>query len=191
MARRVMRQVNHQNLSSGNLAYDYRRLEAEERRRREREEREYAERRAREDLRRRAAHQKAEALPRRRERIRVSPLAVLGFAAIVVMAYMLLMSHAQLNSISKQVVEQQKLLAALEEEHVKLVSRYETTFDLAAIKEAAESAGMAKPSTSQIYNIDLSAPDNVVLYQRGERNPLGRALASAGQSLAFIVEYFK
>ena len=58
MARRVMRQVNNRYIT-GTLAYDYGRLEREERRRREREQREYAERRARE----RAPRRKVEATP--------------------------------------------------------------------------------------------------------------------------------
>ena len=185
MARRVMRQVNNRYIT-GTLAYDYGRLEREERRRREREQREYAERRARE----RAPRRKVEATPRHRERIRVSPLVVLGFVAAAVMSVMLLMSYAQLTTISNQVVSQQKVLASLEEEHVKLVSKYERTFDLAAIKEAAESAGMAKPSASQIYYIDLSAPDNVVLYQHEKGNVLNRVVTSVGRNVASIVEYF-
>ncbi len=189
MARRDMRQVNRRSVS-GNLAYDYDLLEREERRRREREAREIAERRAREEALLRAARRRAELLPRHREQIRVSPLAVLGFVTIAAVAVMLLMSYAQLAAISNQVVHEQKTLASLEEEHVKLVSRYERTFDLAAIKEAAENAGMAKPSSSQIYYIDLSAPDNVVLYQH-EENVLGRVTASMGRNVASIVEYFK
>ena len=106
------------------------------------------------------------------------------------MSVMLLMSYAQLTTISNQVVSQQKVLASLEEEHVKLVSKYERTFDLAAIKEAAESAGMAKPSASQIYYIDLSAPDNVVLYQHEKGNVLNRVVTSVGRNVASIVEYF-
>ena len=190
MARRVMRQVNNRYIT-GTLAYDYEHLEREERRRREREERAYAERRARDRAPQREERRKVEAAPRRRERIRVSPLAVLGFAVTAVMAVMLLMSYARLATISGQVVEQQKVLASLEEEHVKLVSKYERTFDLSAIKEAAESAGMAKPSSSQIYYIDLSAPDNIVLYQHEEENALNRVANTVGRNMASIVEYFK
>ena len=88
-------------------------------------------------------------------------------------------------------VRQQRTLASLQEERVKLIARYEKTFDLAAVKEAAEQAGMAKPSASQIYYIDLSAPDNVVLYARAGESVLRRAAASVGQDVASIVEYFK
>jgi cell division protein FtsB len=186
MARRDMRQWNRQYVS-GSLAYDYVGIEREERRRREREERAAAQRAGAGAPPR--ARRRSDAVRRHRERIRVSPVAVLGFSVIAVMAVMLLMNYAQLTSISNQVVEQQKRLSSLEEEHVKLVSRYERTFDLAAIKEAAENAGMAKPSSSQIYYIDLSAPDNVVLYQHEEEHIFGRVAAAACRNLQSIVEY--
>ncbi|MCR5825490.1 MAG: hypothetical protein K6G54_02870 [Oscillospiraceae bacterium] len=186
MARNYNRR-DHQQTVSGNLAYDYGRLEREERRRREREAQQ-AERQV--EAQRNAARREAEPLPRRREGIRVSPVAVLGFATVAAMVVLLLMSYAQLTMISKTVVAQQKTLATLEEEHVKLVSRYERTFDLSAIKEAAESAGMAKPSASQIYYIDLSEPDNVVLYRQEGDGLLDRVTALIGRNVASVVEYF-
>ncbi len=190
MARRPTRQMNTRYVS-GNLARDYDYLERERRRRAEREEREYAERRARETAPRPEPRKRIEAAPKHRERIRVSSVVVLGFLATAAVAIMLLMSYAQLAAISSQVVREQKTLAALEEEHVRLVARYERTFDLTAIKEAAEEAGMAKPSSSQIYYVDLSSPDNVVLYRHAEANVLSRVFGSVGHGLASFVEYFK
>ena len=190
MARRSVQQVNTRYVS-GNLAHDYDYLERERRRREEREEREYAERRAREKAPRPQPRKRVEAPPKHRERIRVSNLAVLGLLATAMAAVMLLMSYAQLAAISGEVVREQKALASLEEEHVRLVARYERTFDLTAIKEAAEAAGMAKPSSSQVYYIDLSSPDNVVLYRRTEANALSRALGSVERGLETFVEYFK
>lgn len=190
MARRQLRQVN-QRYVSGNLAYDYDRLEREQRRREEQEQREYAERRAREYVRPAAPRRRVEAPPRHRERIRVSNLAVFGFALAAAMAVVLLLNYAQLAAISNQVVHSQKQLATLQEEHVRLVSRYERTFDLTAIKEAAEKAGMAKPSASQIYYVDLSSPDNVVLYRNAEANVLSKVGASVGRGVTSVLEYFK
>ena len=190
MARRPSRQVNNRYVS-GNLAYDYDYLEREQRRRAEREQREYAERRARETAPHPRPRRQVVAPPKHRERIRVSPVVLFGFAVAAAMVVMLLMSYAQLATISNSVVRQQKQLASLQEENVRLVARYERTFDLAAIKEAAEATGMAKPSASQIYYVDLSAPDNVVLYQRAEANVLSRVFTSVGQNVVSLVEYFK
>ena len=190
MPRRTARQMN-QRYVSGSLAYDYDYLEREQRRREERERREYAERRMRESRpapRRRTAEQPKQ---KRRERIRVSNAVVLGFGVAAAMVVVLLMSYAQLSMISREVVHEQKRLSTLQEEHVKLVARYERTFDLTAIKEAAEASGMAKPSASQIYYVDLSAPDNVVLYGNTGGNPLGRVFTAVGQNVGSLVEYFK
>ncbi len=176
---------------SGSLAYDYDYLERERRRRAEREEREYAERRARETPVRTQTRAKPVTPPKHRERQHVSPLVLLGFAAAAAMVVVLLMSYAELTAVSHDVVKMQRTLATLEDEHVALLSRYERTFDLAAIKEAAEAAGMAKPSASQICYVDLSAPDNVVLYRCAEANVLSRVFAAVGQDAMSVVEYFK
>ncbi len=191
-SRRSAREWNrNSHYVSGSLAYDYDYLERERQRRAEREQREYAERRARETAPRPEPRKRVVAPPKHRERIHVSPLVLLGFAAIAGMVVMLLMSYAQLTAISNDVVRMQRELTTLQDEHVALVGRYERTFDLAAVKEAAESAGMAKPSASQIYYVDLSAPDNVVLYRRAEANVLSRVVTSMGQNVAYAMEYFK
>lgn len=190
MARRSEGQMNRNNrYVSGNLAYDYDYLERERQRRAP--GRDYEERREPERAPRPRPRRKPAAAPKHRERIRVSPLVLAGYAAAAVMLVALLASYAQLTAISGDVVSMQRELAALEDEHVTLVGRYERTFDLSAIKEAAEAAGMAKPSSSQIYYIDLSAPDNVVLYEHAGTNVLGRAAAVVGHGLAAFVEYFK
>ena len=192
MAHRQGRQPNHYGrYVSGNLAYDYDYLERERRRRAEREQREYAERRARETAVRTEPRSKPVAPPKHRERQHVSPFAVFGAVAAAALLVTLLMSYARLTAVSHDVVTMQRTLSALEEEHVSLLSRYERTFDLTAIKEAAEAAGMAKPSASQICYVDLSAPDSVVLYGRADETVLGRAITAVGRSAASVVEYFK
>lgn len=136
-------------------------------------------------------HQKVQTTVRTRERQRVSPAALVGFTALAAMIVVLIMSYAQLTAISSNVVSMQKELAALEEEHVALLTQYEKTFDLATIKEAAEAAGMAKPSASQIYYVDLSAPDSVVVYQQAGTSVLSRVFTSLGRGACSVVEYFK
>lgn len=210
MAQRSARQVSGYNrYVSGSAAYDYDYLERERRRRAEQERRaeserrerqrraeqerrEYAERRARAAAEQRSApRRKTAAAPRARERQRVSFLALLGFAAAAALLVMLLMDYARLTMISTKVVSMQNELATLQDEHVALVTQYEKTFDLTAVKEAAEAAGMAKPSASQICYVDLSAPDSVVIYTREETNFLGHVFTSLGQNVVSVVEYFK
>lgn len=127
----------------------------------------------------------------RREREKVSLGALTGFLALAAMVTLLITCRAQLTQISSEVVSMQKELSALEEEHIDLLSRYEKTFDLTTIKEAAAAAGMSKPSASQIYYIDLSESDSVVLYRQESDNVLSRVFTSLGQGLCAVVEYFK
>lgn len=129
--------------------------------------------------------------PARRPRERVSAAALVGFLALAAMFALLLTCHAQLTALSSDVVSMQKELSTLEEENVELLSKYEKTFDLSAIKEAAAAAGMNKPSASQIYYIDLSEPDSVVVYRQQEGNVLSRVLTSLGQGVCAVVEYFQ
>lgn len=189
MARRSELKNEYRPRVVGDLAFD---PAYEERRRAYEQERERREGREREEFIRppKPAPQRS-AAPARRAREHVSVGALIGFVSLAVMFAVLLSCHAQLTALSANVVSMQKELSALEEEHVELLSRYEKTFDLSAIKEAAAAAGMNKPSASQIYYIDLSEPDSVVVYRQSDGNVLSRVLTSLGQGVCAVVEYFK
>ena len=193
MAGRSTRQVNRYNrYVQGSAAYDYDALERE--RERERSRREYVSQPVETPPRRETATRQTPrrlTAPKHRERQHISFFAVLGFAAAGALVVMLLLNYAQLAAISNSVVSMKNEIADLQEEHVALVARYERTFDLTAVKAAAEAAGMAKPSASQIYYVDLSAPDNVILYRQKPANALSRVFTSLGQDVVSMVEYFK
>lgn len=192
------RQVNQYNrYVRGSAAYDYDYLEQERERRAERERRERRERlewerreaARRKQQQRRAAQERP--VHKARERQRISPLTLLGFAAAAALVMVMLAQYAQLTAISNSVVTMKKELSALQEENVALLGRYESTFDLAAVKEAAEANGMAKPSASQVYYVDLSTPNNVVIYKSEEADVLGRFAASVKRDISFLLEYFR
>lgn len=174
---------------NGNLAYD---PAYEERQRRLRREQEYERERQREEFMRppqRKAQKKAAPVRRQREKVSLGTLC--GFMALAAMVALMIMCRAQLTEISAQVVSVQKEISALEDEHVALLTRYEKTFDLTTIKEAAAAAGMSKPSSSQVYYIDLSESDSVVVYQQKSTNVLSKVFSSLGQGVCAVVEYFK
>ena len=128
---------------NGNLAYD---PAYEERQRRLRREREYErehERQREEFMRPPQRKVQKKAAPVRRQREKVSLGTLCGFMALAAMVALMIMCRAQLTEISAQVVSVQKEISALEDEHVALLTRYEKTFDLTTIKEAAAAAGMA------------------------------------------------
>ena len=126
-----------------------------------------------------------------RQRQKVSVLSVLGVGAAIGLAVMVLMGYIQLTIISDEVVSLQNQLAELETENVSLTAQHEQMFDLATVKEVAEAAGMSKPSSSQIYYIDLSEGDSAVVYQQEESNLLSRLLTSLNHGIYAVVEYFE
>ncbi|MCI2056506.1 MAG: hypothetical protein LKJ86_05075 [Oscillibacter sp.] len=125
-----------------------------------------------------------------RTRQHVSVVSVLGFAAVVAMAVLVLMSYIQLTEISSSVVELKSQLSTLQTENVTLTAQYQQMYDLSTVKEAAENAGMAKPGNSQIYYIDLSGGDNAVVYQKKDPGVLSRLLTSLNHGMYAVVEYF-
>ena len=174
---------------NGNLAYD---PAYEERQRRLRREQEYEREHQREEFMRPPQRKvQKKAAPVRRQREKVSLGTLCGFMALAAMVALMIMCRAQLTEISAQVVSVQKEISALEDEHVALLTRYEKTFDLTTIKEAAAAAGMSKPSSSQVYYIDLSESDSVVVYQQKSTNVLSKVFFSLGQGVCAVVEYFK
>ena len=96
----------------GNLAYDERYAE----RRAPRRESERREQPREEFIRPPRRQEKKAVRPRVRERQRVSGVLVLGFAALAAMVVVVLMSYAQLTSISADVVSMQKELKTLDAE---------------------------------------------------------------------------
>lgn len=125
-----------------------------------------------------------------RARQYVSPLAVLSVAAIMGLALLVLMNYVQLTLLSAETVELQSQLAELETENVSLTAQYQRMFDMASVKEAAEAAGMSKPSGTQMGHLDLSAGDSAVAYRQKEPGLLSRILSSLHGGVYAVVEYF-
>ena len=78
----------------------------------------------------------------------------------------------------------------LETENVSLTSQYQRMFDMASVKEAAEAAGMSKPSSTQMSHLDLSAGDSAVAYRQREPGLFRRILSSLHGGVCAVVEYF-
>ena len=136
--------------------------------------------------------EKAREIPkvRLRERQYVSPVSVLGTAAVLGLAVLLLLCYVQLTMLSSETVELKSRLESLETERVTLTAQYERMFDLATVREAAEAAGMTKPSASQICYLDVSGGDSVEIYQREDPGLVGRIKAGLNHGVYAVVEYF-
>ena len=121
---------------------------------------------------------------------KVSPLAVIGFSGVAVMMVALLLCYIRINAITSNIVDMKDHISVLEVEQVSLLTRYEQAFDLATVKEAAQSAGMRQPDDSQIFYIDLPGEDQAVSYGSEDTSVLSRFFAAVGRNIYAAVEYF-
>lgn len=118
----------------------------------------------------------------------VSFFAVTGFAAVAVMAVLILMSYIQLNAISDQVVSLNTEMTRLQSEEATLRARYELAYDLSAIEKAVTSDGsMSRPQVGQMVYVDLTEPDSVVLYSEESG---GGFLESLEEVVGSVLSYF-
>ena len=123
-------------------------------------------------------------------RMQISPLVLGSIAVLAVAVVVLLMGHVKLTQISSNVAGMKTEMENLNVEHVALLTEYERTFELSAIKEAAEAAGMSKPSAGQIEYVELGNADMAVVYAAGDSGVLGQTVASVKDGILALVEYF-
>lgn len=126
-----------------------------------------------------------------RAAVRPSPVLLLGTVLVVGMVIALMLCYVKLTGISDNVSSIKREISALEEQHIALLTEYERTFDLAAVKAAAEAAGMSKPSSGQIQYIDLSGADSVEVYAAGGTAALNGFTEKAESLWAYVLEYFR
>lgn len=128
--------------------------------------------------------------PAAQPKVQVSPL-VLGSAAVLaVLVVVLLSGYVRLTQISASVSGMKAELDKLNTEQVALLTEYEQTFELATVKEAAEAAGMSKPSAGQVEYVDLGGSDTAVVYSADSGGILDRTAVSLKEGLQALVEYF-
>lgn len=126
-----------------------------------------------------------------RAAVRPSPVLLLGTVLVVGMVIALMLCYVKLTGISDNVSSIKREISALEEQHIALLTEYERTFDLAAVRAAAEAAGMSKPSSGQIQYIDLSGADSVEVYAAGGAAALNGFTEKAESLWAYVLEYFR
>lgn len=100
-----------------------------------------------------------------REQQAVAPFAVVGFLAAAAIAVVLLLGYIQLNSVYADTVKLRSQLTQLESENADLYAQFELKFDQEKLEEAVAADGtLSRPNSDQTVYIDLSEPDNAVVY---------------------------
>lgn len=129
----------------------------------------------------RTPHTPAAPAPRERRRavrirpqMPVAPTAVMGFAAVLVLALFFVMAQAQLAVVYEQTVSLRTTLSELQEEEQQLLAQYEQTFDLSKLEEQLTSDGsMGEAGAGQVVYLDLSQADSVVYYESATQGVSG------------------
>ena len=127
-----------------------------------------------------------------REQQAVAPFAVLGFLAAMAIAIVLLLGYVQLNSVYGETVKLQSQLTQLQDEASNLEARYEEVFDQATLENAiVHDSTLINPTNQQSVYIDLSEPDNAVLYTEGHASGIAGFFQELGDLLGTAVEFFR
>ncbi len=128
-----------------------------------------------------------------RQQQAVAPFAIIGFLAAAAIAVVLLLGNIQLNSIYADNVQLQKQLTTLETEHADLTAQFELKFDQAKLEAAVAADGtLAKPNSNQSVYIDLSEPDNAVVYGSEKQSTgVDGFFKTVGDLFSSVVEYFR
>jgi cell division protein FtsB len=124
-----------------------------------------------------------------RERQRVSVAALLGVLAVAALAVVVLMGYAQLTEMSSATVNLQAELKQLNTENVSLTAQYEKMYDLSTVKARAAAEGMSKPTSSQIYYVDLSGGDTAEVFEKKDPGIVRRLASYLHNGFYAVVEY--
>lgn len=138
-------------------------------------------------------HERARVKVLVREQQAVAPFAVCGFLAVVAIAIVMLIGYTQLNSVYAETVKLQSQLTTLQSEGANLEARYEEVFDMATLEQAVAANGtLTKPTGSQSVYIDLSEPDNTVVYDTAAgATGIAGFFQTVGSLFSAVVEYFR
>ncbi len=133
---------------------------------------------------------------RERARVRpagyVSPVAVIGFALVAVLAVLLLTNYAQLTQTSNEIVRLRREASALSEEHAKLTAQYELAFDLKSVEEQVTASGaMVQPQPGQIITLNILEPDSAQFYADQGSDPLQELWSGVRETVDNLVAFFR
>ena len=117
----------------------------------------------------------------------VAPFTIVGLFLVLVCAWLLVASSAQLAVANNDIVELRSTLADLQDENRNLQAKYELMYDLESIEKQFLSDGtMIRPGAGQTVYLDLSGGDRVVYYD-GAGEGLSGLIQKAERFLADLL----
>src|SRR5699024_1153337 len=94
-----------------------------------------------------------------RQRMAVSPFAVVGVAGALLMLVLVIFGYAQVYESASRLGEMRDTVAQLQEENQKLQNQYDSSINLEQIEERARELGMQQPTANQIVTLHIPAED--------------------------------
>lgn len=126
----------------------------------------------------------------RKVKTAVSPLTLLGAAALVLLV-LVVFGYVRLFEAQSEVGELQSRSAALSEEQARLRAQYESGIDLKAIEARALALGLRQPTASQKVYVRIGESDTTELFETREEQSLLRQVCDAFCGVfRDAVEYF-
>lgn len=138
-------------------------------------------------------HERTRVRVKVRQQQAVAPFAIAGFIVAAVAAVLLLVGYTRLNSVYSDTVKLNSQLTQLQSEQADLEATYTQVFDMKTLENAvAGHSELVKAGANQRLALDLSEPDNAVVYSENQ-TPTGVAgfFHAVGDLIASAVEYFR
>lgn len=127
--------------------------------------------------------------PAARQKMVVSPFALLGIATALLMLVLVLFGYAQVYESASQLGEMRDTVAELQEENRKLQNEYDSSINLEKIETRAKELGMQQPTSKQSVTLHIPAEDTAVIAAQTSTNPFRAAWDAIVETFQGLLEY--
>ena len=124
-------------------------------------------------------------------RLHISPFALLGSAAAMVMLFLVIFSYMRLYEAQSTVSGLKQEITELEQQRERLSARFENALNLEEVEARARKLGLREPLPSQIVYVEVAAGDTTEVFQAPEEGNIFRRVYEAiAGTISDAVEYF-
>lgn len=127
-----------------------------------------------------------------REKLAVSPFALVGIAVVAILLALAIASQLRLYAVQSTNGELQDQLEELEETHARLQSSYESNYDLSRVETyALTQLGMHQAQGSEVRYVDLSGQDEAVVLAPTATQEASMVLTTFRESFGYLLDTLK
>ncbi len=126
-----------------------------------------------------------------KSKLHISPFAVLGSGAALVMLFLVIFSYMRLYETQSTVSGLKQEITELEQQQERLSARFENALNLEEVEARARKLGLREPLPSQIVYVEVAAGDTTEVFQAPEEGNIFRRVYEAiAGTISDAVEYF-